>query len=545
MLPAHIMHRPLLVSAILDYAAQTYPGSGVVSMSAGGERHYASYPDLARRIARLAHGLRAMGIGPGDRVATLAWNGYRHFELYYAIAGIGAVCHTLNPRLSVEQFHFIVNHAQDSVLFFDTDLAPLVASLRSGFPDGMGYVALCDEGDLPDIGVADLGCYETLLRGQPDTIDWPEMPEDTACALCYTSGTTGDPKGVLYSHRGMVLHSMFLSVTSQKSFRQGQAILPVVPLFHANAWGLPYAAPLVGAPLAFPGPRLDGASLFNLADNEQVYSAYGVPTVWLGLLEEMDRRGRAPKGLAEVQIGGAAAPRRMIERFLLDYGVDVVHGWGMTEMSPVGTLSRLTPEMETRSLDERIALKSKQGRAMYGIDMKVVDDAGKTLPRDGQSAGDLLVRGNGVISGYYRNEAASAAAITDDGWFRTGDIANIDAEGFLSISDRAKDLIKSGGEWISSLDVENIAMGHPGIANCGVIGVPDPKWDERPLLVAIASGTPPSVEDVRAHLAKYLAKWQVPDDVVFVDELPMTATGKVSKKTLRERFVDHPMPGQR
>ena len=541
MLNGLMMHQPLLVSRVLDYAAEMHPGAEIVSATVEGPIHRASYPETRKRIARLAHALMDMGVQPGDRVATLAWNGYRHFELYYAIAGIGAVCHTINPRLSAEQFTYIANHAGDTILFFDTTFTPLVEALAPALPDDLRYVALCDEAHKPESSLPDLGVYETLLEGQPEEIDWPDFDENTACALCYTSGTTGDPKGVLYSNRAMVLHSLFVAMARHSTFWQGSRILAVVPLFHANAWGLPYVAPLTGASLIFPGPRLDGPSVFDLMESEDVFCAYGVPTVWLGLLAEMDKRGGKPAALKEILSGGSSVPRSMIERFH-NYGIAMTHGWGMTEMSPVGTISILTPEMETRPVEERISLISKQGRRMFGVDLKIVDEEGRRLPHDGVAEGELYVRGNCIASGYFGNEAASKAAIDAEGWFATGDVAKIDPDGFLVLTDRAKDLIKSGGEWISSIDVENTAIAHPGVANAAVIAVPHPKWDERPLLVVQKKpGADPSAEELLAHVAKTLAKWQIPDAVEFVDELPLTATGKVSKRTLRDQFRDHPI----
>ncbi|MEM7424452.1 MAG: long-chain-fatty-acid--CoA ligase [Pseudomonadota bacterium] len=539
MLSGLMMHQPLLVSSIIDYARDLHGHAEIVSARVEGDIHRTTYPEIHKRICRLAHGLRAMGIGPGDRVATLAWNGYRHFELYYAIAGIGAVCHTINPRLSAEQFTYIVNHAGDTALFFDTTFTSLAEALAPGLPADIEYVAMCDADALPDSNL-DLKAYESLLEGQPETIDWPELDENTACALCYTSGTTGDPKGVLYSNRAMVLHSLFVSIARHPTFFQGSRILPVVPLFHANAWGLPYVAPLCGCSLVFPGPKLDGPSVFDLMESEQVNSSWGVPTVWLGVLNEMKARGEKPSALAEILSGGSAVARTLIEEFSA-FGIEVGHGWGMTEMSPVGTLSILSPEMKQLDEPAQIDLISKQGRRMFGVDMKIVDEDGKRLPEDDEAEGELLVRGNGIAAGYYENEDASDVAVSD-GWFRTGDVARISPDGWLTLTDRAKDLIKSGGEWISSIDVENTALAHPGVANCAVIAVPHPKWDERPLLVVQKeAGADPSPEELRAHVGAHLAKWQVPDAVEFVDDLPLTATGKVSKRTLREQLKDHPI----
>ena len=541
MLNGLMMHRPLLVSSIIDYAADMHPDAEIVSVTVEGGIHRATYPDMRRRIAQLAHGLKAMGIKPGDRVATLAWNGYRHFELYYAIAGIGAVCHTINPRLSAEQFSYIVNHAEDTVLFFDLTFTPLVEALAPGFPSDLRYVAMTGREHMPDSALAP-ACYEDLLDGQPDSIDWEDFPEETACALCYTSGTTGDPKGVLYSNRAMVLHSLYVTIGQRSTFAPGTRMLPVVPLFHANAWGLPYAAPLCGCSMIFPGPHLDGASIFDLMEAEKVDAAWGVPTVWLGLLAEMDKRGRKPSHLREVLAGGSAVAKTLIERFQKGWDIEVFQGWGMTEMSPVGTISIMTPEMESRSLDERIDMKARAGRKIFGVDLKIVDEEGARLPHDGAAEGELFVRGNAICSGYFNNEAASDAAIDPEGWFGTGDVASIAPDGWLSITDRAKDLIKSGGEWISSIDVENTALAHPAVANAAVIAVPHPKWDERPLLVVQPEpGQTPTPEELRAHVGAHLAKWQVPDAVEFVDALPLTATGKVSKKTLRAQFRDHPI----
>jgi acyl-CoA synthetase (AMP-forming)/AMP-acid ligase II len=541
MLKGMMMDRPLLISSIIDYAAEIHPKVEIVSVAVEGGVHCYTYAAARSRIAQLAHALRGMGIKPGDRVATLAWNGYRHFELYYAVSGIGAVCHTINPRLFPDQLSYIVNHAEDMALFFDITFAPLVAKMRPHFPGRLAYVAMTDRAHMPDQdGLDGLLSYEDLIAGKPETVAWPDLDENAAAGLCYTSGTTGEPKGVLYSHRSNLLHAFSTIICSKGRFAIGRKILPVVPLFHVNAWGLPYSAPLSGTSLIFPGAKLDGASLFELMDRERVQDAWGVPTVWLGLLAEMKARGRKPEGFEYLPVGGSAAPRSMIETFEREYGVSVLHGWGMTEMSPVGTISMLEPEMEALSLEERIEIKTRQGRRIFNVDMKIVDEAGARLPHDGVAVGELFVRGPFIAAGYYNNEPATRKAIDAEGWLATGDIAKITPDGFLQVVDRTKDLVKSGGEWISSIDLENTAMSHPGIAQCAVIGVPHPKWDERPILVVVkAPGADPSKEDILSFMARRVAKWQVPDDVLFRETLPLTATGKVSKRQLRESLKDY------
>ena len=486
--------------------------------------------------------LAGLGISQGDRVATLAWNGYRHFELYYGISGMGAICHTINPRLPAEQLLYILGHAEDRVLFLDTTFVPLAEALADHLPKGLTLVVMTDRAHMPD-STLDLLCYEELLEGQPAEYDWPDLPEDTAASLCYTSGTTGHPKGALYSHRSTVLHAFYIAISVARSLREGARILPVVPMFHVNSWGLPYAAPMVGASLIMPGPGLDGASLFDLMEREKVTASWGVPTVWLGLRAEMEKRGRAPEALDQLVIGGSAASKSMID-FFEGQGVDVCHAWGMTEMSPVGTHAQLPVSMADLPDEEKLGRKAKQGRRVFGVDLKILGEDGARLPHDGKAAGELFVRGNAVISGYYRNEEATEAAFDAEGWFGTGDVATIDAEGFLQIQDRTKDLIKSGGEWISSIDLENIAMAHPKVANCAVIAVAHPKWEERPLLVVVPreAGDPPTLSEVHEMMLEHVAKWQLPDDMVVVEDLPMTATGKVSKLTLRKRFAEHRLP---
>lgn len=539
-----MMHKPLRISDILTYAAEVHPTGEIVSARTEGDIHRQTYPQTLARVSQLAHALWARGIGMGDRIATLAWNGYRHFELYYAVSGIGAVCHTINPRLSAEQLIYIVNHAEDRMIFVDTTFVPILEAVKEHLPSDMTYVVMTDRAHMPE-NTLDALCYEELLDSQPTEMDWPEFPEDTAAGLCYTSGTTGNPKGALYTHRSTVLHALMIALVQGSVFEEGVSVLPVVPLFHVNAWGLPYSAPLIGLTLVMPGPALDGPSLFKLMDQEEVYSAWGVPTVWLGLLAEIKAQGRLPKGFGDVVVGGSAAPRSMIETFE-KHGVNVGHAWGMTEMSPIGTHGNMPPDVQALPFDEMIDMKSKQGRRAFGVDLKIVDDEGNNLPHDGQAVGELYVRGNTIVSGYFRNEEATAKAMDAEGWFGTGDIASITPNGILSIQDRSKDLIKSGGEWISSIDLENAAMSHPAIGSCAAIAMPHPKWDERPVLVAVAAGAErPGLEEMHAHMAEHFAKWQLPDDLVWVEDLPLTATGKVSKLTLRQKFADYTLPDLR
>lgn len=539
-----MMNRPLMISDILTYAAEAHPRAEIVSVRTEGDIHRQTYPETLARVSQLAHALQGMGVDVGDRVATLAWNGYRHFELYYAISGIGAVCHTINPRLSAEQMTYIVEHAGDKVLFVDLTFVPILEKLKDQLPASLVYVIMTDRAHMPENGLNAL-CYEDLLDGQPTAFDWPELDENTASGLCYTSGTTGNPKGALYSHRSTVLHGLMISLVMGSAFPEGAKVLPVVPLFHVNAWGLPYAAPMVGLSMVMPGPALDGPSIFKLMDSEGVYSAWGVPTVWQGLLTEIKAQGRIPNGFGDVIVGGSAAPRVMIETFE-KLGVNVGHAWGMTEMSPIGTHGNMPGWVKKLPFDKMIDAKAKQGRRVFGVDLKIVDDNGKRQPHDGKAVGELYVRGNTVVSGYFNNEEATQKVIDAEGWFGTGDIASIDPNGFLSIQDRSKDLIKSGGEWISSIDLENVAMAHPGIASCAAIAMPHPKWDERPVLVAVAAGADkPSLEEIHAHMDGHFAKWQLPDDIVWVEALPLTATGKVSKLTLRQQFADYKLPDLR
>ena len=541
MLNGRMMDMPLLISSIIDYAADVRGSSEIVSQTVEGHLHRYTYGDSHRRTCQLANALKKLGIGEGDRVATLAWNGYRHFELYYAITGIGAVCHTINPRLFADQIIYVINHAKDRIIFIDKTFVPIIEKLIDRLPRELMYVILCNQDDMPDTSLPKALCFEELISPENSSITWPSLDERAASSLCYTSGTTGNPKGVLYSHRSILLHTFgMLTFAADVGLTPTSTVLPVVPLFHANAWGLPFAVPLVGAKLVFPGPALDGASLFSLMDKEKVKAAWGVPTIWLGLLAEMRKHKRKPKDFSFMLSGGSAVPKSMIQELEKEFAVDVTHGWGMTECSPVGSTTSLGSDSERLPIDEKVELKTYQGRRMYTVDMRIVGENGELLPNDGEAFGELQVRGHAIIDGYHEDEEASSAAMTEDGWLRTGDVARITPEGFMMLVDRTKDLIKSGGEWISSIDLENAAQGHPSIVECGVISAYHPQWDERPLLIAVTEkGVSLSLQDIHEYLKDKVAKWWLPDDVVFVDELPHTATGKISKMTLREQFKDY------
>jgi len=536
-----MMHRPLRIIDILTYAAECFPDEGIVSASVHEGIHRATYPEILGRVAQLARALGTLGIEHGDRVATMAWNSHRHFELYYAVSGMGAVCHTINPRLSDEQLIYILHHANDRILFLDQDFAPAIDRLRDRLPSGLICIILTHTDQMPATETEYL-CYEDLLSPHSTQYDWPEFPEDTASGLCYTSGTTGDPKGALYSHRSTVLHAMMVPLAQTSSFRAGRKIFPVVPMFHVNAWGAPYTAPLMGMTLVMPGAALDGASLYRLMDTEHVYSAWGVPTVWAGLMAEIEHQNRVPDGFVDLVVGGSAMARSAIEAFEAK-GVGIRQCWGMTETSPVGAHGMASTKLRDTRAEDRIAAMSNAGSRVFGVDYKIVDADGNPLPHDGIATGELFVRGNAVISGYYDNNAATDAAMDNDGWLGTGDVASVDPIGRLTITDRAKDLIKSGGEWISSIDLENTALSHPEIATCAVIAMPHPKWDERPVLVAVPIGDErPTLEQLHVHMAPYFAGWQLPDDIIYVDALPLTATAKVSKRTLRKQFEGYVLP---
>lgn len=537
-----MMDRPLLISQIVEFAAQNFPDQEIVSRTTEGPIHRYTYPEMAQRTRKLAKALEALGAQPEDRIGTIAWNNYRHLEIYYASSGMGAICHTLNPRLPPDQMIYIVNHAQDRFLFVDLTFLPLLEKLHEQLPSVEGFVVMTDKANMPDTSLPRVYCYETLVESEDDNYVWPEFDENTASSLCYTSGTTGNPKGVLYSHRSNVLHALFVLSISGVPIDEDSTILPVVPMFHVNAWGSPYFGLMAGVKMVFPGPRLDGESLSALIEDEQVTDAWGVPTVWMGLLGHKRETGTSFSSLKRTLIGGSALPRAMIDEFKQKHGVEAIQGWGMTEMSPLGTVATVRPSMRG-DWQKELEVRGTQGRLMFGVEMKIVDAEGNALPHDGKSQGELLVRGNAVISGYYKNPQANENAFDKDGWFRTGDVSVIDPDGYMEIVDRVKDVIKSGGEWISSIDLENEAVAHPGLAEAAVIGVRHQKWQERPLLIAVrAKDSDVSKEDVIKFLEQRVAKFWLPDDVVFVDELPHGATGKLQKAKLREDFKDYTLP---
>jgi 3-(methylthio)propionyl---CoA ligase len=539
-----MMDMPLLVSDLIRHADRHHGSGEIVSKTVeSGTLHRYTYRDAHRRARKLANALKKLGVGMHERVATLAWNGYRHFEIYYAAAGSGAVIHTINPRLFPDQIGYIGNHAEDRVVFFDVSFAPLVEKLAPQLKSVKNFVAMTGKGSLPKERIPNLLCYEDLLEGESERFEWPSFDERTAACLCYTSGTTGNPKGALYSHRSTMLHAYAAALPDALNLSARDVVLPVVPMFHVNAWGLPYSCALTGAKLVFPGQHLDGRSLHQLFESEKVTMSAGVPTVWLGLLNYMKENTLSFSTLKRVVIGGSACPPAMLRTFQEEYGVEVLHAWGMTEMSPLGTVSTLKAGQLEQPAAERNAIQNKQGRAIYGVDLRVVGEDGTELPWDGSSIGDLHVRGPWVIQSYFKGEGGNPLR---DGWFPTGDVVNIDPEGFIQITDRSKDVIKSGGEWISSIDLENIAIAHPAIAEAAVIGVKHPKWDERPLVVAVKKpGQEVSKEELLGFYEGKIAKWWMPDDVLFVSELPHTATGKLSKLTLRHQLRDYKLDSKR
>jgi fatty-acyl-CoA synthase len=529
---------PLLISDLIRHADRHHGSGEIVSKTVeDGSLHRYTYREANRRSKKLANAMKRLGVAMHDRVATLAWNGFRHFEIYYAVAGSGAVIHTINPRLFPDQITYIANHAEDKLVFFDVTFAPLVEKLAPQLESVEHFVAMTDRTHLPKERIPNLLCYEDLLEKESAQFDWPSFDERTAACLCYTSGTTGNPKGALYSHRSTMLHAYAAALPDALNLSARDVVLPVVPMFHVNAWGLPYSCALTGAKLVFPGQHLDGKSLHQLFEAEEVTMSAGVPTVWLGLLNYMKEQKLKFSTLKRVVIGGSACPPAMIRSFQEEFGVGVLHAWGMTEMSPLGTACTFKAKHLKQSKEERYALQNKQGRAIYGVDLRVVDENGTELPWDASAIGDLHVRGPWIIQSYFKGEGGDPL---QNGWFPTGDVVNIDPEGYIQITDRSKDVIKSGGEWISSIDLENIAIAHPAIAEAAVIGVKHPKWDERPIVVAVKKpGKDVSKDELLKFYEGKIAKWWTPDDVVFVNELPHTATGKLSKLTLRQQLKDY------
>ena len=533
----------LLISSLIEFAERHHGAAEVVSRRVEGDIHRYTYKDVAQRARKVANALDTLNLAFSDRVATLAWNGYRHLELYFGVSGTGRVLHTLNPRLHPDQIVWIANHAEDQVLCFDMTFLPIIKAVHSRCTTIKHFIALCDADALPaDTGIPGLRSYEDWIANQPSAYSWPQFDENSASSMCYTSGTTGNPKAALYSHRSTMLHAYAVAMPDVMCVSARDSILPVVPMFHVNAWGIPYTAAMTGAKLVFPGPAMDGKSIYELIETEKVSYAAGVPTVWQMMLTHMQTNHLRFSTLKRTVIGGSACPPAMITAFNDQYNVEVLHAWGMTELSPLGTLCTLKNKHLEMSAEDKMKVRLKQGRGIFGIDMKIVGDDGKDLPWDGKAYGDLLVKGAWVISEYFKGEGGGSPLV--DGWFPTGDVATIDPDGYMQITDRSKDVIKSGGEWISSIDVENIAMAHPAVAMAACIGMKHPKWDERPIVAVVKKpGAELTREELIAFYEGKTAKWQIPDDVVFVDAIPLGATGKMMKVRLREVLHDYKLPG--
>jgi acyl-CoA synthetase (AMP-forming)/AMP-acid ligase II len=531
---------PLLISSLIEHAASAHPHAGLVSRTVEGPTYCCTFAELGGRARRIANALTALGVEPGERVGTLAWNGYRHCELFFGVSGMGAVLHTANPRLFPEQLSYTINHADDRILFFDICFLPLLEKLAPALTSVKTYIAMTDRSHMPASTLKHLLCYEELVAAHSSDYVWPRLDEAAASSLCYTSGTTGNPKGVLYSHRSTVLHAMQVCMADSLAISARDSILLAVPMFHVNGWGIPYAAAMVGAQLLLPGPCLDGASLYELMREHGATTALGVPTVWLMLQQHVQAQSLKPREelqLRRVIVGGAAVPQAVVECFATEFNAQVTHAWGMTETSPVATVCNPLPKHRQATAAERVALQRKQGRVCPGVSLKLADENGAPVAHDGATSGKLWVRGHWIASGYLGAEAGSI--LDEDGWFDTGDIATIDADGYMHITDRAKDVIKSGGEWISSIDLENAAVGHPCVAEAAAIGLPHPKWQERPLLVVVKkAGTDLTQHELLDYLSGKLAKWWLPNEIVFVAELPHTATGKLQKMALRAMFKD-------
>ncbi|MFM1566259.1 MAG: long-chain-fatty-acid--CoA ligase [SAR86 cluster bacterium] len=527
----------LLISGLIEHAEIYHTDTEIVSRTVEGPIHRYTLKDAANRSRKLANALGKLGLQQGDVVGTLAWNTFRHFELYFGVSGIGCVVNTVNPRLFPEQLIYIINHAANKYLFVDLTFVPLVESISDSLEGIKGIIVLTDKEHMPDTELKNVICYEELIADEPTEYDWPVFDENTASSLCYTSGTTGNPKGVLYSHRSTLLHTWIVSSGNVGKVSSSSVILPVVPMFHVNAWGIPYASAMFGAKLVLPGPLMDGASIFELIDQEKPDLLMGVPTVWLGLLQYLNETNQTLDSVSTALVGGSAAPRAMIQEFEEKHNVFLMHGWGMTEMSPLGTATSRTAEMDNMDIESRYDLQEKQGKAFFGVEMTIADDEGNELPKDGVAFGRLLVKGPTIVERYFKTNESS---LDENGWFDTGDVAKIHPEGSMEIVDRSKDVIKSGGEWISSIDLENAAVGHPEVAEACVIGVLHKKWDERPLLLIVkVDGKDPSKEEILAFLEDKVAKWWMPDDVIFVSELPHTATGKLLKRDLRDEYKEH------
>jgi acyl-CoA synthetase (AMP-forming)/AMP-acid ligase II len=539
--------QPLLISSLIDFAERHHGDAEIVSRRVEGDIHRYTWRDVASRARQVARALDGTNLLFSDRVATLAWNGYRHLELYFGVSGSGRVLHTINPRLHPDQIAWIANHAEDQVLCFDMTFLPLVQAVHARCPTIRQYIALCDADKLPaDTGIPNLVSYESWIGGQPTSYQWPTFDENSASSMCYTSGTTGHPKAALYSHRSTILHAYAAALPDVMCLSARDSVLPVVPMFHVNAWGIPYSAALTGAKLVFPGPALDGKSVYELIEAEKVTYAAGVPTVWQMLLGHLKPNHLRFSTLKRTVIGGSACPPAMIDAFREDYGVEVLHAWGMTEMSPLGTLCTLKNKHLAMAPEEQMKIRLKQGRAICGVDLKVVGDDGVELPWDGKTPGDLYVKGAWVVREYFKGEGGDPLVRDAQGvgWFPTGDVATIDADGYVQITDRSKDVIKSGGEWISSIDIENIAVAHPAVAMAACIGMKHPKWDERPIVAVVKKpGATLTREELLEFYQGKTAKWQVPDDVVFVDAIPLGATGKMLKTKLREMLKDYRLPG--
>ena len=532
---------PLLCSKVIDHAATYHPLREVVSRSVEGPMHRTNYREVRARAMKLAQRLDREGIKLGDRVATLAWNTWRHLECWYGIVGIGAIYHTLNPRLFPEQIAWIMNDAEDRIIFADVTFMPILEAIAPNVPSLEKIVVLTDAANMPETKLANVVAYEEWLAEADGDFAWKEFDENTAAGMCYTSGTTGNPKGVLYSHRSNLLHSMIAQQPDAMGLSSRDRVLPIVPLFHANGWGLAFSCPMAGAAMIMPGAKMDGASVYEILTTEKVTFSAAVPTVWLMLLQHLEKVGGELPDLKKVVIGGSACPRAVTQKFQEVYDVQVIHAWGMTEMSPLGSLCTIKPEYQDLTGDALLDIEEKQGHPPFAVEMKVTDDENVERPWDGKTFGRLKVRGPAVASSYYKGTGAEA--FDEDGWFDTGDVAHMDQHGYMQITDRAKDVIKSGGEWISTIDLENLAVGHPDVAEAAVIGLAHPKWDERPLMVIVRKeGRNVSREDILAYLEGKIAKWWMPDDVAFVDEIPHTATGKIQKMTLRDQFRDYRLP---